>query len=349
MRHRNVILAAALLLLCAVAAVLAVGAFEPGGASTARADDPVVLTVTGNGQTVTFTMTQLKALPEYDGWSGMKNSAGTVTPPAPVKGVKLSDVLAQIGGMTTMESVDVTASDNYGMTFLYGQIMSGADIVMYNATTKAPETLKAPVSLVLTYEYDGQPITPAPGGEGPVRLAVCQPTNVNQVADGHLMVKWVSNVTLRSAVRPWQVKMYGLWRNGKRQTYTLDRNSYDSCATPGCHGSSWVQPVVARTWSGVPLFLCIGKVDGGKGHGGYGAYNVALALKGYRIKLTSATGKRVIIGSRTIINNARILLANKLMGSELTASTYPLRLVGPKIGGKKFLGRITKIQLLPKR
>ena len=98
----------------------------------------------------------------------------------------------------------------------------------------------------------------------------------------------------------------------------------------------------------MPLFLCIGKVDGGKGHGGYGAYNEALARKGYRIKLTSATGKYVIIGSRTIINKDKIVLANKLMGSELTATYFPLRLVGPRIGARNFLGRITRIQLLPK-
>ena len=46
----------------------------------------------------------------------------------------------------------------------------------------------------------------------------------------------------------------------------------------------------------MPLFLCIGKVDGGAGHDSYGAYNEALALKGYRIKLVSATGKYAILG-----------------------------------------------------
>ena len=49
----------------------------------------------------------------------------------------------------------------------------------------------------------------------------------------------------------------------------------------------------------------IGKVDGGPGHDSYGAYNEALALKGYRIKLVSTTGKYAIIGSRTIRNRTR--------------------------------------------
>jgi len=348
MRHRSIIVGAAFLLLCAVAAVFAAGALLPGGTSAARAADPVVLTVTGNGQTKTFTLAELQALPAYTGFSGMKNSAGTITLPAAVKGVTLSDVFAQVGGLKPTQSVDVTASDGYGMTFLYSELASGSGITMYNASTGEVEAAKAAVSLVLTYEYNGLPIGPGDDG-GPLRVAVAQTTNVNQVADGHLMVKWVTNVTLRDAVVPWTVKMFGLLKNGKRQTYTLDRASYDSCATPGCHGSTWVQPVANKTWSGVPLFLCIGKVDGGKGHGGYGAYNEALARKGYRIKLISATGKSVIIASRTIINNERILLANKLMGSELTTADYPLRLVGPKIGTKSFLGRIVTIKLLPKK
>ena len=262
--------------------------------------------------------------------------------------MKLTDLLEEVGGVPEFQSTDITASDGYGMTLTYGEVVNG-DIIMYNATTKQEEAAKAPASVVLLYEENGAPISSGPSGDGPLRLAVCQPTNVDQVAAGHLFVKWVDRVTLRDAVVPWTVKMYGLKdKRGKRQTYTLDRLSYDSCATPGCHGSSWTSPAPAETWAGVPLFLCIGKIDGGKGHGGYGAYNEALALKGYRIKITSASGASAIIGSRTIRNQDKIILANKLAGSELTEEYYPLRLVGPKIGGKSFVGQIVKIQMLPK-
>ena len=139
------------------------------------------------------------------------------------------------------------------------------------------------------------------------------------------MVKWVNRVTLRGAVADWKVKMYGLKRkNGTRQTYTLDRASYDSCATPGCHGSSWIQPDHQKTWSGVPLFLCIGKVDGGKGHDSYGAYNEALALKGYRIKLV--VGDRQVRDHR-LAHDPQPRPASSsptsCMGSELTAQVLP--------------------------
>ncbi len=348
MSKYRILAVAAAILLAVLAAVVLGGAFLPGGTPEANAADPAVLTVTGNGQTKTFTMAELQALPVYEGHSGIINSAGTVTPPGPVKGVKLTDLLAEVGGIPEFQSTDVTATDDYGMTFTYDEVVNG-NVVMYDAVTKEEEAAEAPTALVLLYEENGSPIAPGPGGDGPLRLAVCQRTDVGQVAAGHLFVKWVDRVSLRSAVVPWTVKMYGLKnKRGQRQTYTMDRLTYDSCATPGCHGSSWVQPSSEKTWSGVPLFLCIGKVDGGKGHGGYGAYNEALALKGYRIRITSERGKSVIIGSRIIRNQDKIILANKLQGSELTAAYYPLRLVGPKIGSRDFIGQIVKIQLLPK-
>ena len=344
MRHRSIILLGAILLLSAVAAVFG-GAALGGGTASARAADPVVLTVTGNGQTRTFTMAELQALPAYIGWSGLKNSAGTITAPTEVKGVKLSDLIALVGGFAAQESVDVTASDDYGMTFLYGEVANGDGITMYNASTGEVEAAKVPASLIVTYEDDHLPI----GADGPLRLAVAQETNVNQVADGHLMVKWLSKVALRTEVKDWSVRMTGLKIKGKRQTYTLDRASYDSCSTPGCHGASWVDTATTKTWTGVPLFLCIGKIDGGKGHGGYGAYNEALARKGYWIKVMSASGKYVLISSKTIINRDKVVLAGKLMGSELTADYYPLRLVGPvkRVPANKRIGQITKIKLLP--
>jgi DMSO/TMAO reductase YedYZ molybdopterin-dependent catalytic subunit len=350
MKTRRTVLATALLIVLAVVAVIAAGAVVPG-TPQAKAADQVVLTVSGNDQTKTFTMADLKALPEYSGYFGWKSSAGTVYPPLPVKGVRLSDVLAQIGGMTTLNACDVLASDDYGMTYTYSQVVSHTGVQFYDGVTKAKEDSAAPWDFILAYEVDGAPLGPAPAGDGPLRLIVAQDENVNQIVDGHLLVKWVDRVSLRGSVAEWKVKMYGLMRkNGTRQTYTLDRVSYDSCAAPGCHGESWVQPTTKKTWSGVPLFLCIGKVDGGPGHDSYNAYNEALALKGYRIKLVSATGKYVILGSRTIRNKTSIILANKLMGSDLTAKYYPIKLVGPAkyVPSYKSIGRITKIVMLPK-
>jgi DMSO/TMAO reductase YedYZ molybdopterin-dependent catalytic subunit len=353
MKFRTTVATAILVAVLAVAVVALAAAFSPG-TPQARATDPVVLTVTGNGQTKTFTMTELQALTHYTGWFGFVNSAGTVYPPEPVVGVRMTDVLAEVGGMSTLNACDVTATDTYGMTFTYGQVVANTDVQMYDVVDDGGKNKavaadsKSPWAFVLVWEQNGAPL---PADVGPLRLVVAQEANVNQVVDGHYAVKWVDRVTLRGAVAEWKVKMYGLrQKNGKRQTYTLDRGSYDSCATPGCHGQSWVNPTTQKTWSGVPLFLCIGKVDGGPGHDSYNAYNEALALRGYRIKLVSATGKYAIFGSRPVRNKTNIVLANKLMGSDLTSTMYPLKLVGPTrlVPSRSSIGRITKIYLLPK-
>ena len=76
MKIRKTLVATALLALLAVAAVVVAGAVAPG-APQARGADPVVLTVTGNGQSTTFTMAELQALAPYTGYFGFVNSAGT--------------------------------------------------------------------------------------------------------------------------------------------------------------------------------------------------------------------------------------------------------------------------------
>jgi DMSO/TMAO reductase YedYZ molybdopterin-dependent catalytic subunit len=346
MTHNKTLAAAALVALLAMAAVLVGGALVPGAATPARAADAVVLTVTGGeGQVAQLTMADLQAMTAYTGYSGMKNAAGTITAPHPVKGVLLSDVLALVGGATDQNTVDVVASDGYSMPLSYEQVTTGAGFAMYDSTTGAEEAPAATVAAVLIYEENGAAISSGDGG--PVRLAVCQPSDVGQVADGHWQVKWVDKAAVRAVSPPWNVKLYGLKRaNGTRQTYTLDRGSYFSCASPGCHGATWIS-ATQKSWSGVPLFLVVGKVDGGKTHD-YGAYNEALALKGYRIKVVGAGGKYVIIASKTVRNRAKVVLASKLQGVELTSAYYPLRLVGPYITSAKFIGRITKIVLLPK-
>lgn len=325
-------------------AVAVTGVALFAGSGPVNADDPIVLTVVGNDQTKTYTLTDLQALPAYEGWYGQINSHGTITPPQPVKGVTLGTLLGEIGGMTEEQSCDVTSSDGYGMTYLYKQAIEG-DVPVYDDVTGAEEEPAGALTAVLLYEVNGAPLTVEQGG--PLRLAFCQKQDLDQVVDGHLLPKWVNKIQLRAALPDWTVKMYGLKRkNGKRQTSILDRASYQSCAAPGCHGRTWVSPA-GQPWSGVNLSYIMGRVDGGPSHGD-DALNLRLAMKGYRIKLVSATGKYRIVSSRTMLRSKKIILANKRGGVDLGARYYPLRLVGPYLKSRQQIGRITKIVMLPK-
>ncbi len=339
--HRRVIALGAFAL-AALLAVAIASALLPSGPGVAQAEDPIALTVAGNDLTQEYTLEQVKAFPAYEGFYGMVNSAGTITKPQPGKGVALATLLGEIGGMTEEQSCRITGVDTYYMDYLYKEAIDG-DVPVYDDVTGALEVPASTVPAVLIYEQNGVPLTQELGG--PLRLAFCQAANEHQVVDGHLLPKWVNRVELRAALKDWTVRMYGLRRaNGTRQTSTLDRLSYQSCSN--CHKRTWTSPT-AHVWSGVNLSYIMGRVDGGRSHGD-DAFNLRLAMKGYRIKLVSATGKYVIISSKTMLRSKRIMLANKKDGAELGARYYPLRLVGPYLSGSKFIGRVSKIYMLPK-
>ena len=149
---------------------------------------------------------------------------------------------------------------------------------------RSPRTPRPPGACRHLSRQDGAPL---PNDVGP-SASSCPGANVNQIADGHLMVKWVSKVTLRGADAEWKVKMFGLsaGRHAPDVHVRQRRRQFDSCASPGCHGSRGPTPPPPRRGAACPCSCCVGQVDGGKGHGGYGAYNEALALRGYRVKLS---------------------------------------------------------------
>ena len=113
-----------------VVAVMVVALFVAlaGSATTvspARAVETPALTVVGSTGTVELNFEQVQALTAYEGYAGMKNSAGTITPPHPIKGVSISDLAALVGGIGDSDSVTVRASDGYGMTYTHAQAVGG--------------------------------------------------------------------------------------------------------------------------------------------------------------------------------------------------------------------------------
>ena len=237
MRMHRTVIAAALLALLAVCVVLAVGVIVPGGSAPASAAGAEILTVTGNGQTKSFTLDDLQAMQAYEGYACIKDAGGNIEPIGLVKGVELSVLLDEVGGMSTGFALDAVSSlDGFKQTYSYDQVMNGAETV-FDKSTKEPATPAAAVSLVAIYEVNGAAL---PGDSGPVRIAVCQPTDVGQAGEGHRFLSAVGTLTLRSLQTPWKVTMKGLLRNGKRQTYTFgsDDGKFDSCASPGCHGDA---------------------------------------------------------------------------------------------------------------
>lgn len=354
MRHRRIIIGAALLLVCAVAAVFAAGALLPGGASSARAADSVVLTVLHNSTVVkTYTLAEVQSLATHTGCAGYMTSGGTVHGPDAVTGATLVTILQDAGfAMTTTQSLDVHAPDGYGQTLSYGQVVDGAPYEMFDAATQAAQNASEPLTPTLVYLRGGSALIPfdpvSREGDGPLRFYVTQPDNTHQVMEGSFSVSGVSTLNLRDqAVTEWNLRLVGLKIKGKRQVVTETRNAIEGCAQPNCHKSGWTD-AGHQAWTGVPLWRLMGVVDGGPRHKDR-SYNAALARKGYRIRLYNAAGKYVSISSKLTPYRNSIVLANEVAGAAPGSGYYPLRLVGPKkfVPASKRLGRITKIVMLP--
>jgi DMSO/TMAO reductase YedYZ molybdopterin-dependent catalytic subunit len=338
-RHLRIGAVLVALTAAAVAVALVPGCSSGGGAASsstpsAKPSGPVVLTVVGTTGTKKYTMPELKALPAVHGYAGIKTSVGTIYPPIAVTGVALTTLVDQVGGLSADKSVTLFAKDGYGMTFSYAQVMHHT-FTAFDPATGDEVPPESGMTMVLAYEEKGKPLDP--NSEGPLRLSMTVPALPGQVVDGHWSVKWVDKVEVAKATSPWKVALEGA------VSASITRGSYINCASPGCHGSGYVTPSGAR-YEGVPLWLAVGLVDDKLKHG-RGAYDTALARKGYKIYLFAANGRSVVLDSRTIDHKNSIILSSKVNGAELPDAEFPMRLVGPGLSDAQQIGRIVKIVL----
>jgi len=301
-------------------------------AATPTSASGIVLELTGPSGSHTFTMDQLKALPVTEGQGGYKSSAGVITPPVDFKGVALKDLVAALGGtFDASTGVTLSAKDGYNMTFSYDQVMKG-DFTAYDPATGAELSTHDPLTAILAYEQDGKPMDPVQ--DGTLRLEVVSPKN-NEVVDGHWTEKWVLKMSVAPVGQSWTLKLHGALMQ------PVDRASFQSCASPSCHGSSWTD-ANGQNWQGVPLWLLVGQVDDANSHG-TGAFNDALADAGYQVDVVGADGTTVTLQSESIKRNGNILVAYLVNGADLPDKYYPLRLVGSSVQQNQMVGQIAMI------
>ena len=128
--------------------------------------------------------------------------------------------------------------------------------------------------------------------------------------DGHWSVKWVERISVTKASAEWKVQLEGAVP-GK-----LDKPTYVNCASPGCHGSGWVD-AAGKRWEGIPLYLVAGLIDDKKRHGA-GAYDAAAARRGYDIVIETADGR----GRDHRLSRHRRQAGRRPRGQGRTAASY---------------------------
>ena len=324
------------LVLAAVLAATAVLGGCGGSGSASASKSPggrVVLTVVGAKGSKAFTLAQLEAFPSYTGYAGMKDSVGVITPPVQYTGVPLATLTALVGGVDPSYGVTVLGSDGYGMTFSAAQA-AGGGFTTYDPVTGAERPPAEKLTVLVAYSSQGKPLDPA--DVGPLRLVFAEP-KADVVVDGHWSVRWVDKIAVEKSLGQWSVSVQGATRS------TLTGASYVSCASPGCHGSGYIDKAGDR-WEGIPLWLVVGSVDDGRTHG-KGAFNVALARKGYTIELIGSNGVTTFLSSHDLLGHKDWILAGKVDGGQLAPDDFPLRLVGSGLTDDESIGRITKVLL----
>jgi DMSO/TMAO reductase YedYZ molybdopterin-dependent catalytic subunit len=305
----------------------------PVAEPAAEGNSDATLTVRAAEQSITLTWDDIRELPTYEGPGGRISSVGHVTPPVAFKGVTIEDLCGLVGGFTEENSVQITAKDGYGMTFSYNQIVTG-DYDTYDPSTGEDQPLDGKLWTVVAYQEEGEPI-PAEG-DGPLRLAILGSDKV--VTDGHWWIKWVETIEVKQAQDQWTLHL------GGELAEEVDSASFETCAAPSCHGSSWTDEE-GQTWQGVPLWALAGRVDDDNKHED-DAFNDDLAAAGYEIRLTAVDGYNITLESTLVARDNKILLAYLLGEEPLPEKHWPLRLVGPELEKSNWIGAVDTIEVI---
>jgi DMSO/TMAO reductase YedYZ molybdopterin-dependent catalytic subunit len=334
-KHLWFALILALVLASCQAAPAPVAVEEPAAipeATQAAAPEPMLILIGQNGEKA-ITQEELLALPQVEGQAGMKSSTGKIFPPAAFKGVLLTDLLKLVDGADPSLAVQVEAQDGYTMTFSYEQLEKGT-FITYDPATGDEISDAGPLQAILAYEMDGSPLNEQQDGK--LRLVVIS-EKPNQVVDGHWSVKFVTKLTVKPLTADWALKLQGAIED------TIDRGSFESCSTGKCHQASW-QDDKAQTWTGVPLYLLVGRVDDENKHND-DAYNHAIAEVGYSVDVVATDGYTVTFDSKRLLDNPNIMVAYAVNDNPLSDKDFPLKLVGSDLAKNEMVGMIDKIVL----
>ncbi len=96
-------------------------------------------------------------------------------------------------------------------------------------------------------------------------------------------MKWLNKLAVKPVEQEWTLVLAGAL------TEEMDRATFETGAAEGCHGQDW-KDAEGNTWTGIPLYLLVGRVDDDNVHEGP-AYNRDLAEAGYDVEIvTSGSG-----------------------------------------------------------
>ncbi len=295
------------------------------------------ITLTGaDGEPIAVGPSDFEAMTVIEMNGGLLTSAGTISGPYKYTGVPLSEVLGLAGGISSENSLRVTASDGYAMIFTWEEL--NGDFLTFNPATGDEIEAEEQLTPVLAYLEDDEIL---PNGHGPIRLVVLGEEGL--ISEGHYWIKQVTKIEVISAIQEYTISLNGAISE------TMDRATFESgtkCpdTTPD-HQGVYVDDDDG-IWTGMPLWLLVGRIDDTVTHTAY-AYNRELADQGaYTVQVIAGDGYTVELNSSFVKLNQNIVLANELNGAALPDTYWPLRLVGDDLTKGQMIRNIVEIKLV---
>jgi hypothetical protein len=160
------------------------------------------------------------------------------------------------------------------------------------------------------------------------------------ITDGHFWIKDVTMLELESAVAEYTLTLNG---TDSGIFEVMDRATLESGVN--CHGENWTDSSTGITWTGMPLWYLVGRMDDSNIHED-NAFNRTLADQGYTVRIIAADGYYIDLNSTFVKLNNNILLANMENGTALETKYWPLRIVGAEVPKSQMIRNVIEIQLL---
>ncbi len=311
---RKIVLAALGIIMILVAIVAIIPLLQPLPNGNGTEDRDVVLTVSIIDTTKNYTMEELMEFPSFSGLAGFIKTAAN--PPIPgdifnYTGVRVSDLLVDIGGLPENYTLEVLSSDNYAMYFSKSEVQG--ELAAYDSITAELIGLRN-FTMVLAYEENGEPLSVEFGG--PLRIAFL-PTDGNYMSAGHSWSKFVTNLTIIDETPPWSLELDGV------TSWNMTHDVYYSLGSCPHHRRSISQGDVV--YSGVPLWTLIASMDGGQDD--HFSFNSSLIASNYTVTIWSGTGENISFTSYQVAYNNSLLIAGWADDELLASPDWPLMLV----------------------
>jgi hypothetical protein len=156
------------------------------------------LTIEGlNGTELVLNEKDIGDLTSFESKGGFKTSVGSLQEIGNYTGVRISELLAPVGGMNSDCNLNVSASDGYSMVYTYNQVQ-GENFTSYSPATGDDVLANQPFTMILAYCHNGENLT---SDMGPLRLAIVGPQGL--LTDGHFWIKCVVKLKIIPSVADW--------------------------------------------------------------------------------------------------------------------------------------------------